>query len=77
MSEAELRKIRTAHHEAVLQELHPPPNFKIQIANGNLVPVRIQFFLRFFVAGNVFEEIFSDIPIKIVPIVDFGSLIFC
>ena len=58
MSEAELRKITTAHPEAVLQELHPPPNFKIQIANGNLVPVRIQFFLRFFVAGNVFEEIF-------------------
>ena len=36
MSEAELRKITTAHPEAILQEL-PPPNFKIQIANGNLM----------------------------------------
>ena len=39
MSEAELRKITTAHPEAILREL-PPTNFKIQMANGNLVPVR-------------------------------------
>ena len=46
-SEAELRKIPTAHPEAVLQEL-PPPNFKIQNAQGNLVPVRKQVLLRFY-----------------------------
>ena len=57
MPEAELRKITTAHPEAILQEL-PPPNFKIQIANGNLVPVRKQVLLRFYVAGKVFEKTF-------------------
>ena len=41
LSEAELRKITAAHPEAVLDEL-PPPNFKVQIANGNLVPIRKQ-----------------------------------
>ena len=61
MSEAELRKITTAHSEAILQEL-PPPNFKIQIANGNLVPVRKQVLLRFYVAGKVFEETFLILP---------------
>ena len=61
MSEAELRKITTAHPEAILQEL-PPPNFKIQIANGNLVPVRKQVLLRFYVAGKVFEETFLILP---------------
>ena len=60
MSEAELRTITTAHPEAILQEL-PPPNFKIQIANGNLVPVRKQVLLRFYVAGKVFEELVSCI----------------
>ena len=60
MSEAELRKITTAHPEAILQEL--PPNFKIQIANGNLVPVRKQVLLRFYVAGKVFEETFLILP---------------
>ena len=61
MSEAELRKITTAHPEAILQEL-PPPNFKIQIANGNLVPVRKQVLLRIYVAGKVFEETFLILP---------------
>ena len=61
MSEAELRKITTAHPEAILQEL-PPPNFKIQIANGNLVPVRKQVLLRFYVAGKVYEETFLILP---------------
>ena len=61
MSEAELRKITTAHPEAILQEL-PPPNFKIQIANGNLIPVRKQVLLRFYVAGKVFEETFLILP---------------
>ena len=61
MSEAELRKIITAYPEAILQELHPP-NFKIQIANGNLVPVRKQVLLRFHIAGKVFEEKFLILP---------------
>ena len=39
LSEAELRKITAAHPEAVLDEL-PPPNFKVQIANGSLVPIQ-------------------------------------
>ena len=61
MSEAELRKITTAHPEAILQEL-PLPNFKIQIANGNLVPVRKQLLLRFYVAGKVFDKTFLILP---------------
>ena len=61
MSEAELRKITTAHPEAILQAL-PPPNFKIQVANGNLVPVRKQVVLRFYVAGKIFEEPFLILP---------------
>ena len=61
MSEAELRKITTAHPEAILKEL-PAPNFKIQIPNGNLVPVRKQALLRFYVGGNVFEETFLILP---------------
>ena len=61
LSEAELRKITAAHPEAVLDEL-PVPNVKVQIANGNLVPIRKQVLLRFLIAGNVFEEVFSVLP---------------
>ena len=61
LSEAELRKITAAHPEAVLDEL-PPPNFKVQIANGNLVPIRKQVLSRFFIAGKVFEEVFLVLP---------------
>ena len=61
MSDAELRKISTAHPEAILQEL-PPPNFKIQIANGNLVTRRKQVHLRFYVARNDFKETFLILP---------------
>ena len=57
LSENELRKISTAHPEALLQEL-PSPTFKIQIANGKIVPVRKQVSLRFTIAGKVCEEIF-------------------
>ena len=42
-SKAELRKITTPHPEGVLQEL-PLPNFKIQVANENIVSVRKQIF---------------------------------
>ena len=63
MSEAELRKIITAHPEVILQKLPPsPPNFKNQIANGNLVPERKQVLIRFDVAGKVFEETFLILP---------------
>ena len=61
LSEAELRKITAAHPEAVLDEL-PPPNFKVQIANGNLVPIQKQVLLRFFIAGKVFKEVFLVLP---------------
>ena len=61
LSEAELRKITAAHPGAVLDEL-PPPNFKVQIANGSLVPIRKQVLLRFFIAGKVFEEVFLVLP---------------
>ena len=52
-------KIVKTHHcsEAVLDET-PLPNFKVQIANGNLVPIRKQVLLRFFIARKVFEEVF-------------------
>ena len=61
LSEAKLRKITAAQPEALLDEL-PPPNFKFQIANGNLVPIRKQVLLRFFIARKVFEEVFLVLP---------------
>ena len=61
LSEAELRKITAARPESVLDEL-PPPNFKVQIANGNLVLIRKQVLLRFFIAGKVFEEVILVLP---------------
>ena len=61
ISESELRKITAAHPEAVLDELLPP-NFKVQIANANLVRIRKQVLLRFFIAGKVFEEVFLVLP---------------
>ena len=61
LSEAELRRILSAHPAALLQEL-PAPEFKVQIANGNIVPVRKQLLLRFFIGGKVFEETFMILP---------------
>ena len=61
LSEAELRRILSAHPAALLQEL-PAPEFKVQIANGSIVPVRKQVLLRFFVGGKVFEETFMVLP---------------
>ena len=57
ISEAELRRILSAHPVARIQEL-PAPEFKVQIANVNIVPVRKQVLLRFFIGGKVFEETF-------------------
>ena len=54
LTEAELRRILSAHPAALLQEL-PAPEFKVQIANGSIVPVRKQVLLRFFIGGKVFE----------------------
>ena len=51
MSENELRRILQAHPAAQLEE-YPAPDFKVQIANGNIVPVRKQVLLRFFIGGN-------------------------
>ena len=61
LSEAELRRIITAHPAALLQE-HPAPEFKVQITNGNIVPVRKQVLLRFFIGGKIFEETFMVLP---------------
>ena len=51
LSEAELRRILSAHPAALLQEL-PAPEFKVQIANGSIVPVRKQVLLRFFIGDK-------------------------
>ena len=61
LSEAELRRILAAHPAALLQEL-PTPEFKVQIANGNIVPVKKQVLLRFFIGGKIFEETFMVLP---------------
>ena len=45
LSEAELRRLLSAHPAALLQEL-PAPEFKVQIANGNIVQVKKQVLLR-------------------------------
>ena len=42
MSEDELRRIQSAHPAALLEE-YPAPDFKVQIANGSIVPVRQHF----------------------------------
>ena len=61
LSEAELRCILAAHPAALLQEL-PAPEFKVQTANGNIVPVKKQVLLRFFIGGKIFEETFMVLP---------------
>ena len=61
MSENELRRILQAHPAAQLEE-YPAPDFKVQIANGSIVPVRKQVLLRFFIGGKVFEETFMILP---------------
>ena len=61
MSENELRRILQAHPAAQLED-YPAPDFKVQIANGSIVPVRKQLFLRFFIGVKVFEETFMILP---------------
>ena len=61
LSEAELRRILTVYPAALLQGL-PAPEFKVQIANGNIMPVRKQVLLRFFIGGIIFEETFMVLP---------------
>ena len=61
MSENELRRILQAHPAAQLEE-NPAPDFKVQIANGNIVPVRKQVLLRFFIGEKIFEETFMILP---------------
>ena len=51
LSEAELRRVLSAHPAALLQEL-PAPEFKVQIANGSIVPVRKQVLLRKNIHGS-------------------------
>ena len=54
MSENELRRILQAHPAAQLEE-YPAPDFKVQIANGSIVPVRKQVLIRFFIGGKSLE----------------------
>ena len=61
MPEHKLRRILSAHPAALLEE-YPAPDFKVQIANGSIVPVRKQVLLRFFIGGKVFEETFMILP---------------
>ena len=61
MSETELAKILRANPKALIKEL-PAPNFKIQIANGSVVPIRKQVLLRFEIAGTSYEETFIILP---------------
>ena len=61
MSENELRRILQAHPAAQLEE-YPAPDFKVQIANGNIVLVRKQVLLRFFIGGKIFEDTFMILP---------------
>ena len=61
MSENELHRKTTAHPAALLKE-YPAPDFKVQIANGSIVPVRKQVLLRFFIGGKIFEETFTNLP---------------
>ena len=60
-SEDEQRRITAAHSVALLEE-YPAPDFKVQIANGSIVPVRKQVLLRFFIGSKIFEEIFMILP---------------
>ena len=61
LSEAELRRILITHPAALLQEL-PAPEFKVQIANGNIVPVRKKVLLSFFIGCKIFEETYMLTP---------------
>ena len=61
LSEAELRRIVAAHPAAVFEEL-PAPDLKVQIVNGNTVPVRKKVSLLFFVCRKIFEETFLVLP---------------
>ena len=61
LSDAEPCRILSTHPAAFLQEL-PAPEIKVQIANGNNVPVKKQVLLRFFIGVQVFEETFMVLP---------------
>ena len=58
MSESEQRRILTAQPSDLPDEV-PAPEYKIQIANGNIVPIRKQIQLPFSLAGKIFEETFT------------------
>ena len=61
LSQKELRRIVAAHASVVLEEL-PTSDYGIQIALGNIVKVRKQVLLRFFLAGRIIEEHFMVLP---------------
>ena len=61
MSEKELRQIHQVDPAAQL-EVYPARDFKVQIANGSIVPVRKQVLLRSFFVRNELEELFLILP---------------
>ena len=58
MSETDLAKILKTYPKALIEEL-PAPNFKIQIANGSVVPIRKQVLLQFDIAGTSSTETYA------------------
>ena len=61
MSEIELRKIPTTHRWALFKGI-PALDFKVPITNGQIVPVRKQVLLRFFIAEIKFQETLIILP---------------
>ena len=55
MSEDEHRRITAAHPAALLDEY---PDFKVQIVNGSIVPVRKQVLFRVIFRSNIFDKHF-------------------
>ena len=61
MSANELRRILQAHPAAQLEE-YLAPDFKVQITDGIIVPVRKKVLPRFFIVGRLFDETFMILP---------------
>ena len=63
LSENEIRQIVTIQPEAILHKL-PPPTFKIQIINGNIIPAGEEVTSEIRIAGKEFDETFMVLPAK-------------
>ena len=62
LSEAELWRILLAYPEALLEE-RPAPDFKVQIANGSIVPMLKEVLLRFFMVPPAMSNVLIDMSI--------------